>query len=128
MNIEQERELFEEVNPNAKLVEWVGSMPDKYGNFNIYLDSDTQIKFAGFCQGLRAKVPSNHMAFILKHEKTGEIDVVSLSRGEIQSALSEVILDKLDCGCQPIGETNYTECDCQEWAEGFEILTPMNGE
>lgn len=54
INLDKERELFESINPSAKHAHWVGSTPDEHGNFNVYLDPNTQIKFAGFCQGLIA--------------------------------------------------------------------------
>ncbi len=62
------------------------------------------------------------MDFTFKHQESGEIKTVTLSPKEIQRRLMDDLYnDCLSCDCEPIGETNVVECNCEEYLCGFEL-------
>lgn len=62
------------------------------------------------------------MEFKFKHEKSGELKKFSLSEEKIQDMIEDELYDMLHCDCQPIGETNVVECNCEDYYEGFVLL------
>lgn len=64
------------------------------------------------------------MDFTFKHPKTGEVRIVSMSDSAIQQELDrfDVLRDLLDCGCEPIGETNVVDCNCSDYLDEFELM------
>jgi hypothetical protein len=61
------------------------------------------------------------MNFEFKHPETGEIKFVTLSKSDIQDRLSDQLPDELTCDCEPIGETNVVECNCEDYLWQFEL-------
>lgn len=61
------------------------------------------------------------MNFIFKHPASGEIKTISLSDVEIQQLLSDQLADELTCDCEPVGETNVVECNCEDYISEFEL-------
>ena len=61
------------------------------------------------------------MDFKFKNKQTGEIKVVSIDDAMIRMQLEEFAAENL-CQCQPVGETNVVECNCQEYYEDFELV------
>ncbi len=61
------------------------------------------------------------MIFTFKHQESGEVRTVEVSEQWVQDALDEQVYELLECGCQPIGETNVIECGCEDYFEGFEL-------
>lgn len=62
------------------------------------------------------------MDFTFKHKISGEVKVISLSEKEIQSRLADQLLtEDLTCDCEPVGETNVVECNCEDYFCDFEL-------
>ena len=61
------------------------------------------------------------MNFTFKHPVSGEVKTVHLSEDEIQHMLSGDLYEELTCDCEPVGETNVVECNCEEYLEEFEL-------
>ena len=62
------------------------------------------------------------MDFIFKHPESKEIKTVTLSEKQIQDLLSDTLYnDYLTCDCEPIGETDVVECNCEDYLCGFEL-------
>lgn len=61
------------------------------------------------------------MDFLFKHPTSGETKVVSIANREIFDHLAEIAQDKLVCACEPVGETNVVECNCDEYLADFEL-------
>jgi len=61
------------------------------------------------------------MDFVLKHPKTGEIAIIVFSNRAIQNHLEDEIKDAHTCDCEPIGETNVVECNCEDYLCEFEL-------
>lgn len=61
------------------------------------------------------------MEFLFKHPESGEVRSVTLSDEDIQSRLSDQLLDELTCDWEPIGETNVIECGCESYIYEFEL-------
>ena len=59
------------------------------------------------------------MDFVFKHPGTGEHKVISLSDKQIQEKLMSDL--ELTCGCEPEGEATFTECNCYEYLDEFEL-------
>lgn len=62
------------------------------------------------------------LEFIYKHPKTGEIKTIVLSKEEIRKKLEFHEEIELTCDCEPVGETNVVECNCQDYIEEFEYI------
>lgn len=62
------------------------------------------------------------MDFIFKHKTSGEIKTVSLTEKQIQKLLEyELYEEYLKCDCEPVGETNVVECNCDDYLCGFKL-------
>jgi len=56
------------------------------------------------------------MKFTFKHSVSGEIKIIEFTDKEIQSLLEDELIERAsDCDCQPIGETNVVECNCDDY-------------
>jgi len=55
------------------------------------------------------------------HPGNGDSRTVSIDRQFIVDRLIDEIYEKIDCGCEPIGETYVVECNCDEYFEQFEL-------
>lgn len=66
------------------------------------------------------------MEFTFKHPKTKEAIILVISDSEIQNILSEQLKERLTCDCEPIGETNCVECNCEEYLDEFELQERSN--
>jgi uncharacterized small protein (DUF1192 family) len=62
--------------------------------------------------------------FHFKHTETGEIVTRTMSMSEARDYLDDNAYDLLTCDCQPVGETNVVECNCEGYFEMFEIIEP----
>ena len=65
------------------------------------------------------------MDFYFKHPESGETKVLTLSEKQLADMIdSDALLDKMmesECNCQPVGETNVVECNCDEYLGEFEL-------
>lgn len=59
--------------------------------------------------------------FTFKHPESGEVKTIYLSESDIQEKLSDQLIDELTCDCQPVGETNVVECNCEDYLHEFEL-------
>ena len=66
------------------------------------------------------------MEFRYKHPSSGEIKIVSWDDEKIQETLEDYLRDDLTCDCQPVGETNVIECNCEDYLCDFEIEDVKN--
>lgn len=66
------------------------------------------------------------MEFKFKHHETGEERSLFLSEKEMSEMIDrDDLLDefyKEQCKCQPVGETNVIECNCDEFLSEFELI------
>lgn len=62
-----------------------------------------------------------NMDFIFKHPKSNEVITITICDSEIREHMEEEARDKMDCGCQPVGETNVIECNCSDYFDDFEM-------
>jgi len=54
--------------------------------------------------------------------KSGEKRTVVITEKEIQSLLEYNLYEKImECSCEPVGETNVVECNCEDYLDGFEL-------
>ena len=64
--------------------------------------------------------------FVLKHDGSKEVIISKPYR--LQELIDnifeeyEIIDENAHCNCQPIGETNVIECNCEDYYENFEIV------
>lgn len=61
------------------------------------------------------------MKFKFRHPVTGEEKTVIIDKNTIRLQLEEFAHESL-CECQPEGETNLVECNCEEYYENFELV------
>ena len=64
--------------------------------------------------------------FTFKNTNTGEIKTVELSDSMIRIEMEDLAFDALcKCDCQPVGETNVIDCNCEEYYEDFELVNDI---
>lgn len=65
------------------------------------------------------------MDFTYKHTESGEIKTLSLTEKEMANLIDVNDLHdefcKENCNCQPVGETNVVDCNCDEYLADFEL-------
>ena len=62
------------------------------------------------------------MDFVFKHYISGETRIISLSGEEVQSMVGDFLYDIIwTCNCEPVGETNVVECNCETYLSGFKL-------
>ena len=61
------------------------------------------------------------MKFEFTHPVTGEVKIVSHTDQEIQNLLADHLYDELGCDCEPAGETNVVECNCEDYLCEFKL-------
>lgn len=61
------------------------------------------------------------MEFKFIHPKTKDTIYLDICDREIQDILVDELRDRLTCDCQPVGETNFVECNCYEYLDEFEL-------
>ena len=68
------------------------------------------------------------MDFTFTHPDSREQKTLHLSEEQLVEMIdSDLILEKMveeQCNCEPVGETNVTECDCDEYYYEFELDEP----
>lgn len=69
--------------------------------------------------------PVEVMLFQLKHPDTGDAHTVALTRADIADGMDDTLFEKLGdliCDCQPVGETNVVDCNCDDYIYEFELV------
>jgi hypothetical protein len=69
--------------------------------------------------------PVEVMRFQLKHPDTGDAHAVALTRQEVADGMEDTLYEKLGdliCHCEPVGETNVVDCNCDEYIYEFELV------
>lgn len=70
-------------------------------------------------------MPSNSaIEFTYNHNKSGEVITLRLTAEMILEQMPDWFFEEICknvCHCEPVGETYVVECNCDEYAEGFEI-------
>lgn len=62
------------------------------------------------------------LKFKFHHKNTGEERFISIDQSDIFEHMEEFLRDKaLSCNCEPIGETNVVDCNCEDYLDGFEL-------
>lgn len=64
------------------------------------------------------------MSFEYAH-LSGERRTVSITREDVIEGMEDALYEKLSdqiCRCEPIGETNVVECNCQDYVEEFALV------
>jgi len=72
-----------------------------------------------------APQPVEVMRFQLKHPDTGDAHAVALTRQEVADGMEDTLYEKLGdliCHCEPVGETNVVDCNCDEYIYEFELV------
>lgn len=65
------------------------------------------------------------MSFEYAH-LSGERRTVSITREDVIEGMEDALYEKLSdqiCRCEPIGETNVVECNCQDYVEEFALVS-----
>lgn len=65
------------------------------------------------------------MSFTYRHPTTNEARTVVITRADIEQHMSDQLYEKLSrsiCKCEPVGETNVVECNCDEYIDEFELV------
>ncbi len=65
--------------------------------------------------------------FVYIHPTTKEKKTVVVTRETVSDRMTDYLDDMLSeqiCQCQPVGETNFVECNCEDYIEGFELQSP----
>lgn len=69
--------------------------------------------------------PVEQMSFEYAH-LSGERRTVSITREDVIEGMEDSLYEKLSdqiCRCDPIGETNVVECNCQDYIEEFALVS-----
>lgn len=69
--------------------------------------------------------PVEVMPFQFKHPDTGDAHAVALTRQEVADGMEDTLYEKLAdliCHCEPVGETNVVDCNCDEYIYEFELV------
>lgn len=69
-------------------------------------------------------VSAEAMSFEYAHI-SGERRTVSITREDVIEGMEDALYEKLSdqiCRCEPIGETNVVECNCQDYVEEFALV------
>jgi len=65
------------------------------------------------------------MIFNFKHSQTGEVKTLTLTEEQMANLIdSDILFDefaKRQCSCEPIGETNVADCNCEDYLCEFEL-------
>lgn len=70
-------------------------------------------------------VSAEAMSFEYAHI-SGERRTVSITREDVIEGMEDALYEKLSdqiCRCEPIGETNVVECNCQDYVEEFTLVS-----
>ena len=69
--------------------------------------------------------PVEVMPFQFKHPGTGDAHAVALTRQEVADGMEDTLYEKLAdliCHCEPVGETNVVDCNCDDYIYEFELV------
>ena len=69
--------------------------------------------------------PVEVMPFQFKHPDTGDAHAVALTRQEVADGMEDTLYEKLAdliCHCEPVGETNVVDCNCDDYIYEFELV------
>ena len=62
------------------------------------------------------------MDFTFKNRKNGKIITVTLADRKIREYMEDDARELMGCDCQPIGETNFIECNCSDYYDEFDLI------
>lgn len=65
------------------------------------------------------------LRFLLKHPTSGEVREVMLTREQVAEHMEEQLYEALGdqiCHCEPVGETNVVDCNCDDYFLDFELV------
>ncbi|WP_017521218.1 hypothetical protein ACQCLI_04875 [Pseudomonas nitroreducens] len=101
--------------PMRRMVHWGAKLPE--------CATDKFYPFYAAPVAQAVQVP-DEFAFEYRHPN-GERHTVWVSREQVLEQMPDFIFEALCgtfCNCQPVGETNVVECNCDEYAEEFQLV------
>lgn len=105
-----------------------GDDPNTYANDYIQgawvVWQELQAQLAALKAQQVGQAPVEVMRFQLKHPETGETRTVNLTRADVADGMEDTIFERLGaliCDCEPVGETNVVDCNCDEYIYEFEL-------
>lgn len=89
------------------------------------LDDSYEWRPVGFISQPALPAPAEAMSFEYA-DLSGERRTVTVTRDEVIEGMEDALYEKLGaqiCRCEPIGETNVVECNCQDYIEEFALVS-----
>jgi len=65
------------------------------------------------------------MQFDFRNTATGESREVTVPKWAIQGLIDDYLYDRFAdsiCGCQPVGETNVVDCNCEDIVDQYKLV------
>jgi uncharacterized phage protein (TIGR01671 family) len=59
--------------------------------------------------------------FVFQHQDSKEIKTKRFTLDEIANGFEDELFI-LECDCEPVGETNVVECNCEDYLEDFRLI------
>ncbi|POA45577.1 hypothetical protein C1893_23260 [Pseudomonas sp. MPR-ANC1] len=97
-----------------------------------------QIKFiySKAVEGLRLKPHQGisgqeGLTFKYRDPASSEVRIVGLTKAEVEEGMQDTLHEKLTaqlCQCEPVGETNVADCNCNDYAAEFERVADQAGQ
>jgi len=66
------------------------------------------------------------LSFEFEHPSSKEKRAVTLTKRDVFDGMEDYFYDKLGeqiCQCEPVGETNVVDCNCDEYVHDFEVVS-----
>lgn len=129
VSVGQLRAIHRDLDACQRVIWLAGVRPRGYG-FDPAYCTDAQARLndiEALIESARGQTEQQHvevMCFQLKHPDTGDTHTVMLNRSEVADGMDDTIFEKLGdliCDCQPAGETNVVECNCDDYIYEFEL-------
>lgn len=130
VSLGQLRAIHRDLDACQKVIWLAGVRPRGYG-FDPAYCSDAQARLSEIdtliaSVGAQAEQRAGEvMLFLLKHPDTGDAHTVALTRSDIADGMDDTLFEKLGdlmCDCQPVGETNVVDCNCDDYIQEFELV------
>lgn len=89
--------------------------------------AEVELQHARAALATQPAVPASVEAMSFEYAHlSGERRTVSITREDVIEGMEDALYEKLSdqiCRCEPIGETNVVECNCQDYVEEFTLVS-----
>ena len=113
--------------------DYCGIVPDHHPWHGSGLLSGVENRHIHACDACRGRLPlhpgqrqgADTLTFKLMHPFTKERRAVTLTKAEVADGMEDTLYEKLVaqfCQCEPVGETNVVDCNCDEYCHDFDLI------